>query len=192
MSLFLGTLEWSVRLRATGDRRSQLEKHVAVSVRSNMPQKSSTFLSEPKCGLPIKNTWIFPFTLLFILLLRILLELLIFTSKLHCINILAILPWLTRMEIAREIFCLSWLHLKVPLYQFDLQIPQWLSQNHYWTVESSYDNNNINKTINIKFPKYKNGLEWGVMGDVSDEGNRVSSSIVTQKNWKIGNSGLRK
>ena len=74
------------------------------------------------------------------------------------------------MEIAHEIFCLSWLHLKVPLYQFDLQIPQWLSQNHYWTVESSYDNNNINKTFNIKFPKYKNGLEWGVMGDVSDEG----------------------
>ena len=59
------------------------------------------------------------------------------------------------MEIAHEIFCLSWLHLKVPLYQFDLQIPQWLSQNHYWTVKSSYDNNNINKTINIKFPKNK-------------------------------------
>ena len=83
------------------------------------------------------------------------------------------------MEIAHEIFCLSWLHLKVPLYQFDLQIPQWLSQNHYWTVESSYDNNNVNKTINIKKKfKYKKendnytlyGLEWGVVGDVSDEG----------------------
>ena len=82
------------------------------------------------------------------------------------------------MEIAHEIFCLSWLHLKVPLYQFDLQIPQWLSQNHYWTVESSYDNNNVNKTINIKkkiqvqkgkwYTLY--GLEWGVVGDVSDEG----------------------
>ena len=82
------------------------------------------------------------------------------------------------MEIAHEIFCLSWLHLKVPLYQFDLQIPQWLSQNHYWTVESSYDNNDINKTINIKKCNYKKendnytlyGLEWGVVGDVSDEG----------------------
>ena len=81
------------------------------------------------------------------------------------------------MEIAHEIFCLSWLHLKVPLYQFDLQIPQWLSQNHYWTVESSYDNNNIIKTINIKKIQVQKGkwytlygLEWGVVGDVSDEG----------------------
>ena len=67
MSLFLGTLEWSVRLGATGDRRSQLEKHVAVCVRSNLPQKSSTVLCEPKFGPspppphpPIKNFWIRP------------------------------------------------------------------------------------------------------------------------------------
>ena len=33
-------------------RRSQIEKLVVVSVRSNLPQKSSTLLSEPKFGLP--------------------------------------------------------------------------------------------------------------------------------------------
>ena len=35
-----------------GDRRSQIEKHVAVSVRNNLPLKSSTVLSEPKFGSP--------------------------------------------------------------------------------------------------------------------------------------------
>ena len=47
MLLFLGTLLWSVCLcsqssisRANGDRRSQIEKHAVVSVRSNLPQKS--------------------------------------------------------------------------------------------------------------------------------------------------------
>ena len=55
--IFWGTLLWSVRLcsqssnsRANSDRRSQIEKHVAVSVRNNLPQKSSTVLSEPKFG----------------------------------------------------------------------------------------------------------------------------------------------
>ena len=33
-------------------RRSQIEKLVVVSVRSNLPQKSSTLLSEPEFGLP--------------------------------------------------------------------------------------------------------------------------------------------
>ena len=33
-------------------RRSQIEKLVVVSVRSNLPQKSSTLFSEPKFGLP--------------------------------------------------------------------------------------------------------------------------------------------
>ena len=54
MSLVLGTLLWSVRLRsqnsisrANGERRSQIEKHVVVSVRSNLPLKSSTVLSGP-------------------------------------------------------------------------------------------------------------------------------------------------
>ena len=62
MSLVLGTLLWSVRLRsqnsisrANGERRSQIEKHVVVSVRSNLPQKSSTVLSEPKFGPPQSN-----------------------------------------------------------------------------------------------------------------------------------------
>ena len=36
--------------RANGDRRSQVEKHVVFSVRSNLPYKSSTVLSEPKFG----------------------------------------------------------------------------------------------------------------------------------------------
>ena len=69
MQLFLGTLIWSVRLcsqssisRADGDQRSQIKKHVVVSVRSNLPQKSLTVLSEPKFGppppIPIKNSWI--------------------------------------------------------------------------------------------------------------------------------------
>ena len=38
--------------RANGERRSPIEKHVVVSVRSNLPQKSSTVLSEPKFGSP--------------------------------------------------------------------------------------------------------------------------------------------
>ena len=38
--------------RANGDGRSQLEKQVVVSVRSNLPQKSSTVLSAPKFGPP--------------------------------------------------------------------------------------------------------------------------------------------
>ena len=49
-----------------GDRRSQIEKHVAVSVRNNLPLKSSTVLSEPKFGSPpppIKNSWIRPWGL---------------------------------------------------------------------------------------------------------------------------------
>ena len=78
MWLFLGTLLWSVRLcwqssisRANGDRCSQVEKHVVVSVRSNLPQKSSTVLSEPKFRHPPpapascpnqKNSWIRPWT----------------------------------------------------------------------------------------------------------------------------------
>ena len=57
---FLGTLLWSVRLcsqsntsRANGDRPSQIERHVVVSVRSNnLPQKCSTVLTEPKFGPP--------------------------------------------------------------------------------------------------------------------------------------------
>ena len=48
--------------RADGDQRSQIKKHVVVSVRSNLPQKSLTVLSEPKFGppppTPIKNSWI--------------------------------------------------------------------------------------------------------------------------------------
>ena len=62
MLLVLGTLLWSVRPRSqssisrtNGDRRSQIEKHVVVSVRSNLPQKSSTVLSEPKFGPPNKK-----------------------------------------------------------------------------------------------------------------------------------------
>ena len=47
--------------RANGERRSQIEKHVVVSVRSNLPLKISTVLSEPKVGPPppppIKNSW---------------------------------------------------------------------------------------------------------------------------------------
>ena len=38
--------------RANGERRSQIEKHVVVSVRSNLPLKISTVLSEPKVGPP--------------------------------------------------------------------------------------------------------------------------------------------
>ena len=38
--------------RANGERRSQIEKHVVVSVRSNLPLKISTVLSEPKFGPP--------------------------------------------------------------------------------------------------------------------------------------------
>ena len=64
--LFLRTLLLSVRLssqssisRAHGDRRSQIEKHVVFSVRSNLPSKCSAVLSEPKFGPPpspqIKN-----------------------------------------------------------------------------------------------------------------------------------------
>ena len=64
--LFLRTLLLSVRLssqssisRAHGDRRSQIEKHVVFSVRSNLPSKCSAVLSEPKSGPPpspqIKN-----------------------------------------------------------------------------------------------------------------------------------------
>ena len=64
--LFLRTLLLSVRLSsqssisgAHGDRRSQIEKHVVFSVRSNLPSKCSAVLSEPKFGPPpspqIKN-----------------------------------------------------------------------------------------------------------------------------------------
>ena len=38
----------SNRRPATGDRRSQIEKHVVVSVRNNLPQKSSTVVSDPQ------------------------------------------------------------------------------------------------------------------------------------------------
>ena len=38
-----------------GDRRSQIEKHVDVSVRSDLPRKGSTVLSEPKFGSPNKK-----------------------------------------------------------------------------------------------------------------------------------------
>ena len=53
--------------RANGNQRSQIEKHVTVSVKCDLPQKSSTVLSEPKFGppppptpTPIKNSWIHP------------------------------------------------------------------------------------------------------------------------------------
>ena len=42
---------WSIS-RANSNRHSQIEKHVAVFVRSNMPQKSPTVPSEPKFGPP--------------------------------------------------------------------------------------------------------------------------------------------
>ena len=51
----------AVFLEGNGDRRSQIEKRVAVSVRNNLRQKSSTVLSEPKFGPhPIKHSWICP------------------------------------------------------------------------------------------------------------------------------------
>ena len=57
----------SIISRAHGDRRSQIEKHVVFSVRSNLPSKCSTVLSEPKFGPPpppkSKMTWFTTFTL---------------------------------------------------------------------------------------------------------------------------------
>ena len=59
--------------RANGDQRSQIEKHVAVSVKSDLPQKSSTVLSEPKSGPPaiipgsapaMEERFEFPFSLI--------------------------------------------------------------------------------------------------------------------------------
>ena len=57
----------SIISRAHGDRRSQIEKHVVFSVRSNLPSKCSTVLSEPKFGPPpppkSKMTWFTTFKL---------------------------------------------------------------------------------------------------------------------------------
>ena len=50
--LFASVFSQSSISRANGDRRSEIEKHVVVSVRSDLPQKSSTVLSEPKFGPP--------------------------------------------------------------------------------------------------------------------------------------------
>ena len=71
--IVLGTLLCSVRLCslssiscATGDRSSQIEKRVLVSMRRNLPQKISKVFYEPKFGPtpppppPIKNFWIRP------------------------------------------------------------------------------------------------------------------------------------
>ena len=41
--------------RANGDRRSLIEKHVVVFVRSNLPQKLSTVLSELEFVPPLPN-----------------------------------------------------------------------------------------------------------------------------------------
>ena len=54
---FLAFLAFLLRARGLNNqwriqRRSQIEKLVVVSVRSNLPQKSSTLISEPKFGLP--------------------------------------------------------------------------------------------------------------------------------------------
>ena len=48
--LFASVFSQSSIFRANGDRRSEIEKHVVVSVRSDLPQKSSTVLSKPKFG----------------------------------------------------------------------------------------------------------------------------------------------
>ena len=60
MILLLGTLLWSVHLyshnsifRSSEDQHSQIEKHMVICVRRNLPQKSSTVLSEPKFGPPL-------------------------------------------------------------------------------------------------------------------------------------------
>ena len=45
------------RRPATGDRRSQIKKHVVVSVRNNLPQKSSTVVSNPQWKIP-GSPWI--------------------------------------------------------------------------------------------------------------------------------------
>ena len=58
--LFASVFSQSSIFRVNGDRRSEIEKHVVVSVRSDLPQKSSTVLSEPKIGPPIKYSWIRP------------------------------------------------------------------------------------------------------------------------------------
>ena len=62
VQFFLGTLLGSVRLcsqsnisGANGNQHLQIEKHMIVSVRSNLPQKSSAVLSEPKFGPPNKK-----------------------------------------------------------------------------------------------------------------------------------------
>ena len=72
MRLSLGTLSNLCISRANGNWLSQIEKHVVVSAfsvtsgrgvgKSNLPQKRSTVLSEPKCGpppSPMKNSCIF-------------------------------------------------------------------------------------------------------------------------------------
>ena len=50
--LFASVFSQSSIFLANGDRRSEIEKHVIVSVRSDLSQKSSTVFSEPKFGLP--------------------------------------------------------------------------------------------------------------------------------------------